>query len=232
MKLYSYWRSSSAYRVRIALAWKGVAYDYVAVNIAPGRDEQLAPGFERVNGARRVPVLELDGEPAERLSESVAIVELLEQLFPEPALFPPAALQRAWVREAVELVNSAMQPLQNLSVLHAVKRLAPDASTKEWARSWLSRGFEQLERLAARRGGAFSVGDTPTAADVFLVPQLYAARRFELPLAAYPRLGAIEARCLELEAFRRAHPDVQPDAPTPPAASAAPQKPASEGRTT
>lgn len=211
MKLYSYWRSSCSYRARIALELKGVAYEYHAVDISPERSEQLEAGYEALNPARMVPVLELDG--GARLTQSVAIVEYLDERFPEPALYPREALERARVREAVEVVNSSIQPLQNLAVLKHVRGLAPAVSASAWSQRWVVPGLATLERLTLEHAGDFSVGDRVTAADVFLVPQLYAARRFGVDVTPFSRLAAIEQRLLALDAFRRAHPDGQPDAP-------------------
>jgi maleylpyruvate isomerase len=214
MKLYSYWRSSSSYRVRIALELKGAAYDYVAVDISPAASAQLAPAYGAVHPSRQVPVLELDAaEGGTRIGQSVAIVEYLDERFREPRLYPADGLARAYVREAVEVANSGMQPLHNLAVLNAVKGLAPEARANGWVARWLPAGLAALEAFARQRGGRFSVGDTLSAADVFLVPQLYAARRFDTDLEPYSSLLAIEQRCLALDAFRRAHPDQQPDAP-------------------
>ncbi len=211
MKLYSYWRSSCSYRVRIALALKGLRYEYRAVDISPERSQQLGPEYLAINAARMVPVLELAG--GARLTQSVAIVEYLDERFPEPALYPADALERAHVREAVELINSAIQPLQNLAVLKHVRSLAPAVTASAWSERWVVPGLAALERLAEQRAADFSVGSRVTAADVFLVPQLYAARRFGVDVAPFARLAAIEGRLLALEPFRLAHPDRQPDAP-------------------
>jgi maleylpyruvate isomerase len=210
MKLYSYWRSSCSYRARIALALKNVDYEYRAVDISPEHSQQLTPEYATINGARMVPVLELpDGA---RLTQSVAIIEYLDERFPDPPLYPRDALERARVREAVEVVNSSIQPLQNLAVLKHVRALAPAVTASAWSERWVVPGLTTLERLAQASGGAFSVGERVTAADVFLVPQLYAARRFGVDVAPFARLAAIEQRLLALEPFRNAHPDRQPDA--------------------
>jgi maleylpyruvate isomerase len=216
VKLYSYWRSSCSYRARIALELKGVGYEYRAVDISPDRSQQLDAEYATINVARMVPVLELEG--GERLTQSVAIIEFLDERQPEPALYPRDVLERARVREAVEVVNSSIQPLQNLAVLKHVRALAPGVTASAWSQRWVVPGLTTLEGLAGERAGAFSVGERVTAADVFLVPQLYAARRFGVDVAPFPRLVAIEERLLALEAFRRAHPDRQPDAPPVPPA--------------
>jgi maleylacetoacetate isomerase len=211
VKLYSYWRSSCSYRARVALELKGVAYEYHAVDISPEHSQQLAAEYATINTARMVPVLELEG--GERLTQSVAIIEYLDERWPEPALYPGDALERAHVREAVEVVNSSIQPLQNLAVLKHVRALAPAVTASAWSERWVVPGLTTLERLARERAGDFSVGTRVSAADVFLVPQLYAARRFGVDVAPFARLAAIEQRLLALEPFRRAHPDRQPDAP-------------------
>jgi maleylpyruvate isomerase len=215
-KLYSYWRSSSAWRVRIALAWKGLAYEYVAVNIQPGKDEQHAVGFATVNALRQVPVLELSGGGRTlRLTQSVAIAEYLEEAHPSPPLLPADAVLRARMREMVEIVASGVQPLQNLSVTAELRRLGGDDAATAFARDAIARGLQALEDRARAHGGSYCVGDAPTLADVFLVPQLYNARRFGVDLGAVPWLLAIEARAGALPAFVAAHPDRQPDAQAP-----------------
>jgi maleylpyruvate isomerase len=217
MRLYSYWRSSCSYRVRIALGLKSADYEYEAVDISLESNAQHTAEYEAINSARMVPVLELDESPGSpRLTQSVAIIEYLDERFPEPALFPRDALGRARVREAVEVVNSSIQPLQNLAVVKAVRRAAPDVTVSAWSERWVVPGLATLERLAQRNLGTFSVGEQVTAADVFLVPQLYAARRFDIDVSAFPHLTRIEASCLLIDAFRRAHPDRQPDAPLAP----------------
>jgi len=213
VKLYSYWRSTSAWRARIVLAVKDVPYEYVAVNLAPETLEQKTAEYAAVNAFRQVPVLELSHEGTTvRLGQSMAIAEYLEERFPEPPLLPKDPLQRAFVRQAVEIVNSGVQPLQNSSVLTAVRRLAGDDGTSDWTKRVIGDGLDALETLARSRAGRFSVGDELTLADVYLVPQIYNARRFGVDLAHFVRLTAIERRAVALPAFLRAHPSQQPDA--------------------
>lgn len=204
--LHHYWRSSSSWRVRWALAHKGLAWDGVAVDLLAGA--QRDPDYvARKSPAGFVPCLVVDGRP---FTESVAIVELLEELCPTPALYPEGPFARARVRQLVELVNAGTQPVQNLSVLRHLSA-DPDAQ-RAWARHFIEKGLGAVERdltLVAGEGlgGRFSVGDTLTAADLFLVPQLYNARRFGVELAAFPRTLAAEAAALETDAAKASHPD-------------------------
>jgi maleylpyruvate isomerase len=213
MKLYSYWRSSSAWRVRLALNVKGIAYDYVAVNLAPDVREQTSPAYAAVNAFQQVPTLAWAGATGtERLTQSVAIIEYLEQLQPEPALLPADPLQRARVREAVQIVNSGTQPLQNTSVLAEIRQLAGESGVSRWALRWIGAGLAALEAHARQHAGRYLIGDALSMADLYLVPQLYNARRFGVELAPYATLTAIDARLQELEAFIHARPELQPDA--------------------
>ncbi len=206
--LHGYWRSSSAYRVRIALEHKGVAYAQAPVNLLA--EEQLADAHRRRNPSAYVPALEVDGTT---LVESMAILEWVEESFPAPPLLPREPLERAHVRALAEIVNAGTQPLQNLWVLKHF--FGTDQAAKvSWAKHVIARGLGAFEELLARgeRKGPFCVGEAPTLADVLLVPQLYNARRFGVDLGAYPRALRADAACAELDAFKRAHPDAQPDA--------------------
>jgi maleylpyruvate isomerase len=214
VKLYSYWRSTSAWRARIVLDYKGLAYDYVPVDLSPDVTEQESEEYASVNAYRQVPTLEwVEGESVVRLAQSVAIAEYLEERYPHPRLLPEGALARARVRRAVEIVNSGIQPHQNSRTLAALRQLTGEKEIAEWCLSAIARGLGALEMSARAHGGRFSVGNEPTLADVFLVPQLYNARRFGVDPAPFPNLFEIEARAAELPAFARAHPDRQPDAP-------------------
>lgn len=215
MKLYGYWRSSSTWRVRIALAWKGIAYEYQPIHLVRGGGEQHSPSYRAINPLGEVPCLEVEvGGATRRLSQSVAIIELLEQAVPRPPLFPEDPFLTARTRQLVEIVNSGTQPLQNSGVLGRVKNEL-HADEQAWARHFITRGLTALETLTGETAGAYSVGDQVTAADAYLVPQLYNARRFGTDLEPFPRLLAIEARCLALPPFTSSHPDRQPDAPAP-----------------
>lgn len=209
MRLYGYWRSSSAWRVRIALELKGVPHERVAVNLAPGVQENEQPGFTLKNPQQQVPVLELPS--GQHLRQSMAIIDYLDATFPEPPLLPKDALLRAFALEAAELVNSGIQPLQNSAVLTELARRGTDE--RSFARHFMVKGLDTLEALVKERGGHFCVGNDLTVADVYLIPQLYNARRFGVPLDGYTKLLEVEARCAETDAFRRAHPDAQADKP-------------------
>lgn len=214
MRLYSYWRSSASWRVRIALAHKKMAYEYVAISIAPDRSEQLREGYGDVNVMRQVPVLEwTQSGSLVRLTQSVAIIEHLDAIHPAPQLIPDYPLKRARVRELVEIVNSGVQPLQNTSVTSHVRRLAGDDAAAAWAHEANLRGMTALEAQVKAYGGRFAVGDTLTMADLFLVPQVYNATRFGVDVTKFPRVVEVAARASELPAFVAAHPDRQPDAP-------------------
>jgi maleylpyruvate isomerase len=208
--LYNYWRSSSSHRVRIALALKGIDYEYVAVNLL--EEEHSKEPHQARSPTGYVPCLSIDGAT---YVESVAIVEMLEERFPAPPLYPSTPHGRARVRALVEIVNSGIQPMQNRSVLRFV---SPDADVqKKWAAHFIARGLGAFEAaLAAAEGegvrGLFAYGDAPTAADVFLVPQVVAARRFHVDVAPFRRIARAFDAALQLEAFRVAAPDAQPDA--------------------
>lgn len=209
--LRGYWRSSSSWRVRIALHWKGLPFDNVPVHLVEDGGRQHHPDHRSLNPLREVPVLLVDGVP---LSQSMAIVEYLEETHPEPPLLPTTALGRAKVRQLAEVVNSGIQPVQNLRVMQKLGRdhgwEKPDQLA--WSRHWIAYGFAALERLVAESRGRFCVGDAVSFADLCLVPQLYNARRFSVDLSACPNLLAVEKNLEALPAFQAAHPSQQPDA--------------------
>jgi len=210
MKLYGYWRSSSAWRVRIVLELKGIACESVPVNLAPTHREHRQDSYRAKNPLAQVPCLEL--EDGARLTQSVAIIHYLERLYPTPALFTfddPWFAAQVW--QAVEIVNSGIQPLQNAGVLQRVDDLGGDAGS--WARTFMGDGLAALEALAATHGGPYLLGPQLTLADVYLVPQLYNARRYALDLAPFPRLCAAESQCSARPEFVRSHPDQQKDRP-------------------
>lgn len=210
--LRSYFRSSASYRVRIGLSLKGLAFEYVPVHLVKEGGDQNKPAYRaEQNPMGQVPVLHVvedDGTSA-RLTQSVAILEYLDERFPDPPLLPRDPLVRACVRTAVEIVNSGVQPLHNLGVLAEVKKLGGDE--KAFAKAAVEKGLTALEAETERFGGVFTVGDAITLADVFLVPQLFAARRFGADLGLCPRLSEVEARLLATPAFEAAHPERQPD---------------------
>lgn len=214
MRLHSYFRSTSAWRVRIVLAHKGIPYEYVPVNLSPDALGQEEPAYSSVNPMRQVPVLEwTEGDSVVRLTQSVAIAEYLEEAHPSPPLLPKDSVMRAHARRAVEIVNSGIQPLQNSATLAAVREIGTETDVARWIEAAMARGFAALEAHAREIGGLYSVGDEPSLADVYLVPQLYNGRRFGVDITRYRKLLEIEQRASALPAFANAHPDVQPDAP-------------------
>jgi maleylpyruvate isomerase len=207
VKLYGYWRSSSSWRVRIALHYKGISFENVPVPLLLGAQssgEHLAR-----NPMAQVPVLELDDGTL--LLQSVAILEWLEETSPVPPLLPSSARDRAHVRAIVEIVNSGIQPLQNMATLKQVRSYA-GADDRAWAKTFLDRGLLALQELARPRAGRYLLGDDVTLADCCLVPQMYGARRFGADLAAVPLLVEIETRLKELPCVLAAEPARQPDA--------------------
>jgi maleylacetoacetate isomerase len=204
--LYDYWRSSAAYRVRIALNLKGVDYESRPVNLLEG--EQTSEEYRAFNPQGLVPVLEIDGH---RLTQSLAIINYLDLRYPNQPLIPASAAERAHVVALAMVVACDIHPLQNLRVGKYLKHElnADDAQILAWRAHWISEGLAALETMAAPEAGKFLFGDGPTGADVCLVPQLYNARRFEMPLDAYPTLLRAEANANALEAFAAAHPDRQ-----------------------
>lgn len=214
MKLYSYFRSTSAWRVRIVLAYKSIPYEYVAVNLSPDALGQLNPAYASVNPMRQVPTLEwTEGGSTIRLTQSVAIAEYLEETCPSPPLLPKDPLLRAQTRRAVEIVNSGIQPLQNSATIARVREIGGEFDVEDWIQAAMTRGLSALDGHARAVGGRFSIADHPSLADVYLVPQLFNARRFGVDIERYGKLLEIEAQVNELPAFKEAHPDAQPDAP-------------------
>jgi maleylpyruvate isomerase len=213
MKLYTYFRSSAAYRVRIALNLKGLVYESLPRHLLRDGGEHRQPEFLRLNPQGLVPVLEDNGHA---LTQSLAIIEYLEETHPEPPLLPQAPLQRARVRALALAVACDIHPLNNLRVLNYLRApLALDkAAVDTWYRHWIACGFTALEEEAVRMTGdrRHLVGSAVTLADVCLVPQMYNARRFGCELDAYPTLRAISAHLESLPAFTRAAPEAQPDA--------------------
>ena len=210
MILHDYFRSSAAYRVRIALHIKGVATERRFVHLRKG--EQRAPGYLALNPQGLVPMLEI-GE--RRLTQSLAIIEYLDEKYPQPPLLPPGPEDRAWVRAVALSIACDIHPLNNTRVLgYLEKQLHLDEEQRNtWYRHWVTLGFDALEQqLAARAEGRFCFGHVPTIADVCLVPQVANARRFKVDLTPYPRIVAIDEACRALEPFANARPDAQPDA--------------------
>ena len=212
-RLHGYWRSSSTWRVRIGLHWKGIPFEHRPVNLLAGeqrREEHLAR-----SPMGHVPLLEVEeGGRTLHLAQSMAILEWLEERVPSPPLLPADPDGRARVRRLAEHVNSSIQPFQNAVTLAWIRERLP-GQEREWAAHWIARGLAALEAEASRGVGRFSHGDAVTLADLYLVPQLHGGRRFGVDLSAFPGLLAIEAACRDIEAFRRSEPEAQPDAPPP-----------------
>ena len=209
MILYDYWRSSSAWRVRIALHWKGIAFERRVVNLIKDGGEQHGDELRALNPLRQVPVL-IPDEVARPIAQSMAILAYLEERFPTPPLLPADPWLRARARQLAEMVNAGIQPLQNLDVIQYLKARGIDGV--EFARHFNVQRLAALESASQETEGAFLVGDSPSLADVYLVPQLYAARRWSVDLAPYPTLLRVEAACASLPAFAAAHADAQADA--------------------
>jgi maleylacetoacetate isomerase len=207
--LYTYWRSSAAYRVRIALGLKGLDYASKAVDLRTGA--QKGVGFKLLNPQGFVPYL-IDGEAG--LNQSLAIIEWLDETYPEPPLLPSDALARARVRAAALTIACDIHPLNNLRVLRYLNGpLGQEQDVlDDWSQHWISEGFASLEEIAEGSPGPYLFGDAPTMADVCLVPQMYNARRVRTDLTPFPRLVEIDKAMLELEAVKAARPEAQADA--------------------
>ncbi|MEO1040669.1 MAG: maleylacetoacetate isomerase [Pseudomonadota bacterium] len=212
MRLFSYWRSGTSYRVRLALAFKSADIEIVPVNLLEGAHRQ--DKFLRINPQGLVPSLEL--EDGQIISQSPAIIEYIDDVLPGPKLFPDDPLARATVRQMAALIGCDVHPLQNLRVLNYVRDPLGhgDVAVRRWAQHWIGLGFEALEALAQdiAPDAPYLTGDQVTAAECYLIPQLFGARRYGLDLSAYPRLLAVEDAVQSLPAAHLAHPDQQPDA--------------------
>jgi maleylpyruvate isomerase len=213
MKLYTFFRSSASYRVRIALNLKGVVYEQVPIHLRRGGGEQFAASYTAINPQALVPSLEDDGR---LLTQSLAIIEYLEDRFPKPPLLPADPAERAQVRGMALVVACEIHPIQNLRVLVYLKNnlQQSEEDLNRWARHWIDLGLSALEQMTSSvsKRSQFCFGDTPTLADICLVPQLANARRFGCDLSAYPTLLQIENACTALPAFANAAPEKQPDA--------------------
>ena len=210
MKLYTYFRSSAAFRVRIALNLKGLAYEPVFVHLAKG--EHRAASYAKVNPQALLPTLELDD--GTRLSQSLAIIEYLEEAHPAKPLIPRDVLGKARVRSLSYLIASEIHPVNNLRVLQHLKRALGqnEDQINTWYRHWIADGLAKLEAELSGSRGKFCHGDTPTMADCCLVPQIFNAKRYQSDLAPYPNTMRVFDACMKLDAFDRAQPSKQPDA--------------------
>jgi len=211
MRLYGYFRSSASYRIRIILNHKNLDYENVAVML--NRGEHLSDRFRQINPQGFVPALDTGSAV---LAQSPAIAEYLEECFPEPPLLPVDAVDRTRVREIVGIIGCDIHPIQNLRILLHLRDAfgQDDDGVAAWCRRWIGEGFTVIEKLAAERSadGRFVFGGTPTLADVWLIPQVFNARRFGLDLEPFPTIAGIDAYCQTLDAFAKAHPSLQPDA--------------------
>lgn len=211
MKLYGFFRSGTSHRLRIAMHLKGLQHDQVAIDLR--RDEHRQPLFSAINPQQLVPALDVDGGV---LIQSPAIIEWLEERFPEPALLPAEGIARARVRALAAIVGCDIHPVNNKRILETLRRRfqADQAAVNEWCGTWISAGFDAFEAMVNAHGlpGTFSYGVQPTLADVYLIPQIESARRFKVDMGRWPRLSAIDAACAQIEAFQRAAPGAQPDA--------------------
>lgn len=211
MKLYSFWRSGTSHRTRIALNLKGLSTDYVAVHL--GKEEHLKDAFKAVNPQQLVPALDTGSEV---LIQSPAILEWLEEQYPTPALLPTDATGRARVRALAAIVGCDIHPINNRRILEYLRKTfsANEDAINAWCGTWIGAGFDAYEALLAAdtARGRFSYGNTPSLADCYLIPQVESARRFKVDLTKWPLIMAVEKACMELEAFQKAAPGQQPDA--------------------
>lgn len=210
LKLYSYFRSSASYRVRVALHWKKLKFEYIPVHLVKNGGEQHQPEYRKVNPMGHVPALDHDGF---LVAESMAIISYLDQVFPQSRLFPEKPRDRARVMQLCELVNSGIQPLQNLKVQQLLEQTyhLPKPDSDGFVRHWIQDGFTNLEKVMEKTAGRFCLGDDVTAADCFVVPQCLTARRFGVEVESFPNIARANKNALELEAFKLSVPEKQPD---------------------
>jgi maleylacetoacetate isomerase len=210
VKLYTYFRSSAAYRVRIALNLKGIATEQVFIHLTKDGGRQHSPGYRAINPQRRVPTLVLDS--GEVLMQSPAIIDYLDEIQPKPPFLPSDPLRRAKIRAFSAVIACDIHPLNNLAPLQYLRRELKheQPAIDAWYHHWILEGFTALEAMI--EPGPYCFGSEATAADIYLVPQMNNARRLKVPLGNFPKLVAAEAACLKLAAFDRARPENQPDA--------------------
>lgn len=213
MKFHGYFRSSSSYRCRIAFNLKGLDYEFASVHLVKDGGQQKTPEFRALNPQGLVPALEVDGEV---LTQSPAILEWLDETYPEPALLPSDPLEKARVRAFTQVIACEIHPLQNLRVLQYLKGTydQDQDGVNAWCQRWIGDGLAACEALLERQnnGADFCFGDQPGMGDVYLMPQVFSAARFNVDLSAMPTINRIAANCAKLDAFDKAHPSKQPDA--------------------
>ena len=207
--LYSAWRATAPYRVRIGLQLKGVPFGYSAVDLIKG--DQRSPEYEAVNRQKLTPALDLGGGRV--LTQSLSILEWLEEEYPDPPLLPGTSLDRQAVRAMALIIACDIHPLINTRVGRKLNKMGLDqAAILDWTQGWIRDGFDALEPMIAQYGQGYAFGDAPTLADCCLVPQVYSANRYEVDLSPYPAIRAVNERCAAHPAFQAAHPNQQPDA--------------------
>lgn len=209
--LYSYFRSSCSYRVRIALNLKGIEYEYRPINLVKDGGQQYSENYSRLNPKHEVPFF-IDGEMA--LSQSMAIINYIDQKWETPALFPKEIKQHSYCLQICETINAGIQPIQNLKVMkEVVERYKQEDSEKiKWGKFWIEEGFQALEKMLEVHSGIYSLGDNLTASDLLLVPQTYNANRLKVNMQDFPLISRVNENCLQLKAFKQAGPSAQPDA--------------------
>jgi maleylacetoacetate isomerase len=208
--LYTYFRSSAAFRARIALNLKGMAHEMLPVHLTRNGGAQFGPEYRAINPQARVPALKTDS--GEILLQSLAIIEYLDEIHPQPPLLPKDPVARAHVRAVAQIISCDIHPINNTSVLGYLRKelKQEDAAVNAWYHHWVIAGFDAIEKLI--EPGPYAFGATVTLADICLVPQVYNARRFKVPLDRYPKIEAADAACQKLPAFEKAKPENQPDA--------------------
>lgn len=210
MDLFTYYRSTSSYRVRIALALKGLDYTAIPVDLSSGKSEQHTPDYHAINPQGRVPAIRLDGGIV--ITQSPAIIEYLEERYPQPALLPQELVLRARQRAVTAVIGCDVHPLHNVSVLDRLRSLGhEEAALRTWIGHWIDSGLRAVEALIGDTG--FCFGERPGLADAYLLPQCYAARRYAVDLNAYSRIQRVERLAMQHPAFQQAHPDAQSDKP-------------------